>query len=183
MEGPGQAQLIRESLPGRQAQVTPCVLYFTSGQRPRGQRSPGRTRKKQLCVVRGPQLRSWLSLPAPSVCSLGAAGHRAQEFQQSSLWGPCQEFASLMPKGLLTFLGFAGGCGRKFLYAETPPPHPFLLCLCVFVQDSHNRSKKGSYSLFKGELVFCWGKDATAWAKVRGFDHCEALFLENHSFS
>lgn len=155
--------MIRESLPAAKRRSDHECPVLHLGQRPRGgaSDSPGRTRKKQLCVVRGPQLRSWLSLPAPSVCLLGAADAELREFQQEQpFWGPARDLHHKRQRGRPSW-ALLGVTWQKIPYAETPPRHPCLLCLCVFVHHSHNRNKKASYSLFK-EVVFCWGKDATA---------------------
>lgn len=155
----------------RQAQVRPCVSCTsprTEATR-RSQRLPRPNQKEAaLCGPWAPaeklaESSSSLSLPSWS-CRRRTQGVSTG----AALWGPARNLHHKRQRGRPSW-ALLGVVWQKIPYAETPPRHPFLLCLCVFVHHSHNRNKKASYSLFKEEVVFCWGKDATAWAKVRGF--------------
>ena len=147
------------------------VLYFTSDRGHEEEPAAPQAEPERSSSVWsvGPSWEAGWVFQLPQSAFLALQDTELRVFQQEQpFWGPARNLHHKRQRGRPSW-ALLGVVWQKIPYAETPPCHPFLLCLCVFVHHSHNRKKKGPYSLFKGEVVFCWGKDATAWAKVRGF--------------
>ena len=156
----------------RQAQVTPCVSCTsprTEAMR-RSQRLPRPNQKEAvLCGPWAPAEKLAESSSSLSLPSWRCRTQSSGSFNRSSPSGALPGICITNAKGA-DLLGLCWGlCGRKFFMLKLRLAIPFCFVSVSLSITLIIEIRRGHTACLKERLSSAGGKDATAWAKVRGF--------------